>query len=81
MEGVSVMILGWLREAWCSILDLRPRLVEIHDNPKYINIVPKDEQVIYISLETQIGDKESMMSLCYPYPVLRSILKNIEELT
>jgi len=79
MEGISLMILGCLRETWPSILDLRPRLIEIHDNPNYVNIILKDEQMIYISLETQIGDKEAMMSLCYPYPTLRSILKNIEE--
>lgn len=39
MEGVIVRILANMREAWTTVVDLRPRLGNIDTNPQFVQIV------------------------------------------
>jgi len=76
MEAVVVRLLGNLREAWTAVVDLRPRLGELDTNPQFAQIVPPNEMVALVTLETKMGDVEGMMNLCVPYSTVESIIPN-----
>lgn len=77
MEGIIVRILGNLREAWSTVLDLRPRLGNIETNPQFAQIVPPNDMVVLITLETKVGDVEGMTNLCIPYITIEPIISKL----
>ncbi|GHU26360.1 flagellar motor switch protein FliM [Spirochaetia bacterium] len=74
MEGIIVRILGNMREAWTTVIDLRPRLGQIDTNPQFAQIVPPTEMVVLVTLETKVGDVEGMMNFCIPYLTIEPII-------
>jgi flagellar motor switch protein FliM len=74
MEGIIVRILGNMREAWATVIDLRPRLGQIDTNPQFAQIVPPNEMVVLVTLETKVGDVEGMMNFCVPYLTIEPII-------
>ena len=77
MEGVIVRILANIREAWTQVIDLRPRFAQIETNPAFAQIVPPNEMVVLVTLETKVGDEEGMMNFCIPYLVLEPIVSKL----
>jgi flagellar motor switch protein FliM len=77
MEGIIVRILGNLREAWSNVIDLRPRLGTIETNPQFAQIVPPNDMVVLITLETKVGDVEGMTNLCIPYISIEPIISKL----
>lgn len=77
MEGVIVRILANMREAWTTVIDLRPRLGQIETNPQFAQIVPPAEMVVLVTLETKVGDEEGMMNFCLPYITLEPIISKL----
>lgn len=77
MEGVVVNILGNLREAWSTVIDLRPRLGTIETNPQFAQIVPPNEMVMLITLEAKVSEQEGMINLCIPYITLEPIIQKL----
>lgn len=77
MEGIIVRILANMREAWTQVIDLRPRLGQIETNPQFAQIVPPNEMVVLISLETKVGDEEGMMNFCIPYLTIEPIVSKL----
>jgi flagellar motor switch protein FliM len=74
MEGIIVRILGNMREAWTTVIDLRPRLGQIDTNPQFAQIVPPTEMVVLVTLETKVGEVEGMMNFCIPYLTIEPII-------
>jgi flagellar motor switch protein FliM len=74
MEGIIVRILGNMREAWAQVIDLRPRLGQIDTNPQFAQIVPPNEMVVLVTLETKVGEVEGMMNFCIPYLTIEPII-------
>jgi flagellar motor switch protein FliM len=74
MEGIIVRMLGYLREAWTNVIDLRPRLEEIDTNPQFAQIVPPTDMVVLITLEAKVGDVEGMINFCIPYITVEPII-------
>jgi flagellar motor switch protein FliM len=77
IEGVIVRILGNLREAWATVIDLRPRLGQIETNPQFAQIVPPSEMVVLVTLETKVGEVEGMMNFCIPYLTIEPIIPKL----
>jgi flagellar motor switch protein FliM len=77
IEGIIVRILGNLREAWASVIDLRPRLGQIETNPQFAQIVPPTEMVVLVTLETKVGEVEGMMNFCIPYITIEPIIPKL----
>ncbi len=77
MEGVIVRLLGNMREAWSTVIDLRPRLGQIDTNPQFASIVPPSDMVVLVTVETKIGDVEGMISVCIPYLTIEPILSKL----
>ena len=74
MEGVIVRILANMREAWTQVIDLRPRFQQIETNPQFASIVPPNEMVVLVTLETKVGEEEGMMNFCIPYLTMEPII-------
>jgi flagellar motor switch protein FliM len=77
MESIIVRILGNMREAWTTVIDLRPRLGQIDTNPQFAQIVPPNEMVVLVTLETKVGDIEGMMNFCIPYLTIEPIISKL----
>lgn len=77
MEGIIVRILANLREAWTQVIDLRPRLGQIETNPQFAQIVPPNEMVVLVTLETKVGEEEGMMNFCIPYLTIEPIISKL----
>ncbi|MDA3849814.1 MAG: flagellar motor switch protein FliM [Spirochaetaceae bacterium] len=77
MESIIVRILGNMREAWSSVIDLRPRLGQIETNPQFAQIVPPSEMVVLVTLETKIENVEGMMNFCIPYMAIEPIVSKL----
>lgn len=77
MEGVIANLVENLAEAWKGVLDLRPRLCQIVDDPQLAQIVPPTEMVLLVTLETRIDKVESTMNLCIPYATIKPILPRL----
>ena len=73
MEGIIVRIMGNLREAWSNVIDLRPKLSNIETNIQFTQIVPPNDMVVLITLETRIGDVEGMTNFCIPYITIETV--------
>jgi flagellar motor switch protein FliM len=74
MKGVYAHLLENLREAWSEVIVLRPRLVKIETDPKFIKIAPPAEMTALVTLEAKIGGAMGMLNLCIPYPVIEPVL-------
>ncbi len=77
MEGIIVRILGNMREAWSTVIDLRPRLGNIETNPQFAQVVPPNDMVVLINLETKIGEVEGLTNLCIPYITIEPIINKL----
>lgn len=77
MEGIIVRILGNMREAWSTVIDLRPRLGNIETNPQFAQVVPPNDIVVLINLETKIGEVEGLTNLCIPYITIEPIINKL----
>ncbi|MBN1524463.1 MAG: flagellar motor switch protein FliM [Spirochaetales bacterium] len=77
MEGIIVRILGNMREAWSTVIDLRPRLGQIDTNPQFAQIVPPTEMVVLVTLETKVGDVDGLMNFCIPYLTIEPIISKL----
>ncbi len=77
MEGITIRILGNMREAWSQVIDLRPRLGQIETNPQFAQIVPPTEMVVLVTLETKVGEVEGMMNFCIPYLTIEPIISKL----
>ncbi|MCT6923555.1 MULTISPECIES: flagellar motor switch protein FliM [Bacillales] len=66
-----------LREAWESIVEIDPMLVELEVNPQFLQMISPNETVVVISLNTVIGETTGMINICLPHVVLEPIVPNL----
>jgi flagellar motor switch protein FliM len=77
MDTIMVKMLANLREAWATVIDLRPRIVNIELNPNFTSVVAPSEMVVLVTLETKVSDVEGMVNFCIPYIVLEPIISKL----
>lgn len=73
-EGLVLILLNNLRASWSTLLDLKPELGNLETNPNFAQIVPGNDIVVLITLETKIDEVEGMINLCIPYITIEPIL-------
>jgi len=66
-----------LREAWDTIAEIDPILVELEVNPQFLQMISPNETVIVISLNTIIGETTGMINICIPHVVLEPIIQHL----
>ncbi|MGI5839064.1 MAG: flagellar motor switch protein FliM [bacterium] len=70
MGRVVLRILDALQEAWKNVVDFRPKIEAVENNPMLAQIVAPNEVVVVISALVKLGECEGMISLCLPFLVL-----------
>lgn len=66
-----------LREAWSSIADIDPVLVEFEVNPQFLQMVSPNETVVVVTLSAVIGETTGMINICIPHVVLEPIIPKL----
>ena len=66
-----------LQEAWRHVVNTEPRLEVIETNPQFTQIVPPNDMVVIVTLQTQIGQGEGLINICIPYLVLEPIMSKL----
>ncbi len=77
MDLIMVRMLANLREAWATVIDLRPRIVTIELNPNFTSVVAPSEMVVLVTLETKVSDEEGMVNFCIPYITIEPIISKL----
>lgn len=65
------------QEAWKQVVIIEPRLDAIETNPQFTQIVPPNDMVVIITLQTKIGQVEGLINICIPYLVLEPIMSKL----
>lgn len=65
------------QEAWKQVIALEPRMDAIETNPQFTQIVPPNDMVVIITLQTKIGQTEGLINICIPYLVLEPIMSKL----
>ena len=66
-----------LKRCWEHIIDLDIKIMGFESNPQFIQIVAPSETVLTISLQMKILDFTGLITICYPYLTLESILPQL----
>ena len=66
-----------LEKAWSHIVSIQIKMSAFESNPQFIQIVPPGETVIVISLQIKMQQSSGIMTICYPYLSLESIVNKL----
>lgn len=77
MQRVFMRALNSFQEAWSSVERLAPELTEIEVNPQFLSVVPPNETVIVVALNTIIGEESGSIYICLPHLGLEQVLPKL----
>ncbi len=67
-----------LESAWSNIIPVQGNVVGLDNNYQMVQVASTGEIVALITFEIQVAGKYfGLMSLCFPYPVLETVLANL----
>jgi flagellar motor switch protein FliM len=66
-----------LKDVWEHIGVFSPRIETYETNPQFVQIAPPGETVLLISLEVRMQNASGLMSLCFPYMLLESVIASL----
>jgi flagellar motor switch protein FliM len=66
-----------LKEVWEHVGVFSPKIEAYETNPQFVQIAPPGETVILISLEVRMQNASGLMSICFPYMLLESVITNL----
>ncbi|HON12337.1 MAG TPA: flagellar motor switch protein FliM, partial [Chitinispirillaceae bacterium] len=66
-----------LKSVWEHVGVFSPKIETYETNPQFVQIAPPGETVIRISLEVRMQNASGLMSICYPYMLLESVINNL----
>jgi flagellar motor switch protein FliM len=66
-----------LKEVWEHIGVFSPKIDGYETNPQFVQIAPPGETVILISLEVRMQNASGLMSICFPYLLLESVITSL----
>ena len=65
------------RESWSNVTPMNPVLEATESNPQFTQIVPPNDMVVIVTLQTKLGEVEGMMNICITYLVLEPIMSKL----
>lgn len=77
MDETCSGIIANLKYAWSNVIEINPEIVNIETNPQFAQIVPPNDMVLLVTLESKIGDVEGMMNLVVPYITIEPVLEKL----
>lgn len=77
MTRIVKVVYKELEDAWASICPIEIKQASLETNPQFVQIVPPGETVIVISFQLKMLQSTGLMTLCYPYMALESIINKL----
>lgn len=77
MRELFSQTLSPFKDAWQSITDIEPEMLEFETNPQFLQMVSPNETVIVITLSTQIGESTGMINICLPHVALEPVIEKL----
>jgi flagellar motor switch protein FliM len=75
VDRVLDRIIGELDESWKTIKeDISFHLFGEESNPFFVQIVPKNEMVLLVTLRVQVGQIEGQLNLCLPFHCIEPVI-------
>lgn len=65
------------KESWSNVTPMNPILEATESNPQFTQIVPPNDMVVIVTMQTKLGEVEGMMNICIPYLVLEPIMSKL----
>ena len=78
MERLVVDILHDFEKAWTPLCHTRMNLLRMETNPRLINIVPPEYQIVTMTLKIQAGDIEGNMMFAVPYMTIDPLREKLK---
>jgi flagellar motor switch protein FliM len=70
-----------LKTVWEHVGEFSPKIETYETNPQFVQIAPPGETIILISLEVRMQNASGLMSLCFPFMLLESVINNLSGAT
>jgi flagellar motor switch protein FliM len=70
-----------LKTVWEHVGIFNPMIETYETNPQFVQIAPPGETIILISLEVRMQNASGLMSLCFPFMLLESVINNLSGAT
>ena len=74
MSKIAQKIYQDLEDSWQNIVPISIEQKSFETNPQFIQIVPSNETVIVVSLQLKLFTTTGLLTICYPYVSLESVL-------
>lgn len=66
-----------LREAWDTMVKMRPNIDKYESNPQFAQVVSPNDTVCLITFELKVGEASGGMSICMPHSTLQPVLQRL----
>src|SRR5690606_23681972 len=77
MKNLFDRTLDYLQEAWSSLIEIDPILLEIEVNPQFLHVVSPNETVVVISMNATVGETRGMINICIPHVLLEPVIPKL----
>lgn len=77
LSKIATNVFQELEKTWSSVIKMQIRQVSFETNPQFVQIVPPGETVIVISMQVKMLGNSGLLTICYPYVTLESIMKDL----
>lgn len=80
-QAVQVILAEWCNH-WRAVKDLRPVILGVESNGRFLQTSPHDTVMLALSMEARIGDCMESMQIGFPYytlePLIRGLAQSVE---
>lgn len=66
-----------LHQSWMHVDNIDYQIKRMETNPQFVQVIEQSETVVSITFEAKIGPSSGVISLCFPYICLKSILPRL----
>lgn len=77
LEKILNQVIGFFKDPWKNVIELRPRLKKIETNPQFAQILSPNETVALVTLNIKVGSIDGMMHICIPHLVIEPVIPKL----
>lgn len=65
------------KSAWRDIISFEPKIEEVQTNPRFVQFVGRNENIVHICLELKLGATTGTLNICFPLFTLEPIISRL----
>ena len=77
IERVMYQLVGFFKEPWENVIEIKPKLEKIETNSQFAQIISPTEMTALVTLSIKIGDIEEFFNVCIPYLVVEPVMDKL----